>query len=45
MTRPATDPPRRGWALSQAIVALSYYVDSKPAMAGTARHILDALLA
>ncbi|MBB4740314.1 aminoglycoside phosphotransferase (APT) family kinase protein [Actinoplanes octamycinicus] len=35
----------RGWALVQAIMALPYYVDTNPAMAATARHTLDALLA
>jgi aminoglycoside phosphotransferase (APT) family kinase protein len=35
----------RGWALVQAIVALPYYVDTNPAMAATARHTLDAILA
>jgi aminoglycoside phosphotransferase (APT) family kinase protein len=35
----------RGWALVQAIVALPYYLDTNPAMAATARHTLDAILA
>ncbi|MFI5932550.1 aminoglycoside phosphotransferase family protein [Actinoplanes sp. NPDC051494] len=34
----------RGWALSQAITALPYYVDTNPAMAETARHTLTVLL-
>lgn len=34
----------RGWAIVQAIVALPYYVDSNPAMAGTARRTLAAVL-
>jgi aminoglycoside phosphotransferase (APT) family kinase protein len=34
----------RGWALSQAIVALPYYVDTNPVMAETARQTLAALL-
>jgi aminoglycoside phosphotransferase (APT) family kinase protein len=34
----------RGWAIVQAIVALPYYVDTNPVMAGTARHTLDAVL-
>lgn len=34
----------RGWALSQAIVALPYYVETNKVMAGTALHTLAALL-
>jgi aminoglycoside phosphotransferase (APT) family kinase protein len=34
----------RGWAIVQAIVALPYYVDTNPVMAGTARRTLDAVL-
>lgn len=34
----------RGWALSQAISALPYYVDTNPGMAETARRTLAALL-
>jgi aminoglycoside phosphotransferase (APT) family kinase protein len=34
----------RGWAIVQAIVALPYYVDTNPVMAGTARHTLNAVL-
>jgi aminoglycoside phosphotransferase (APT) family kinase protein len=34
----------RGWAVVQAIVALPYYVHTNPAMAGTARHTLEAVL-
>ncbi|MEU9506997.1 aminoglycoside phosphotransferase family protein [Micromonospora sp. NPDC048170] len=34
----------RGWAVVQAIGALSYYVDSNPVMAETARRTLDAVL-
>jgi aminoglycoside phosphotransferase (APT) family kinase protein len=34
----------RGWAIVQAIVALPYYVETNPVMAGTARRTLDALL-
>jgi aminoglycoside phosphotransferase (APT) family kinase protein len=34
----------RGWALSQAIVALPYHVDTNKVMAKTALHTLAALL-
>ncbi|MER7416628.1 aminoglycoside phosphotransferase family protein [Micromonospora peucetia] len=34
----------RGWAVVQAIGALSYYVDTNPVMADTARRTLDAVL-
>ena len=34
----------RGWAIVQAIVALPYYQHTNPAMAGTARHTLAAVL-
>jgi aminoglycoside phosphotransferase (APT) family kinase protein len=34
----------RGWAIVQAIVALPYYVDTNPVMAGTARRTLAAVL-
>jgi aminoglycoside phosphotransferase (APT) family kinase protein len=34
----------RGWAIIQAIVALPYYADTNPVMAGTARHTLSAVL-
>lgn len=34
----------RGWAIVQAVVALPYYVDTNPVMAGTARRTLGALL-
>ncbi|MEU7610159.1 aminoglycoside phosphotransferase family protein [Micromonospora sp. NPDC049204] len=34
----------RGWALAQAIVALPYYVETNPVMAGIARHTLLAVL-
>jgi len=35
----------RGWAIVQAIGALWYYVETNPAMAATARHTLNAILA
>jgi aminoglycoside phosphotransferase (APT) family kinase protein len=34
----------RGWAIVQSTAALPYYVDSNPAMAGTARRTLAAVL-
>ncbi|MFF0152217.1 aminoglycoside phosphotransferase family protein [Micromonospora sp. NPDC005203] len=34
----------RGWALAQAIIALPYYVETNPVMAGIARHTLLAVL-
>ncbi|HEX7307996.1 aminoglycoside phosphotransferase family protein, partial [Lentzea sp.] len=35
----------RGWALEMAVVALPYYRDTNPFLAGIARHVLDQLLA
>ncbi|MFD9699874.1 aminoglycoside phosphotransferase family protein [Lentzea sp. NPDC059081] len=35
----------RGWALQMAVVALPYYRDTNPFLAGIARHVLDQLLA
>jgi len=35
----------RGWALSQAIIALPYYVETNPTMAEQARHTLQAVQA
>ncbi|HUQ55775.1 aminoglycoside phosphotransferase family protein [Lentzea sp.] len=34
----------RGWALEMAVVALPYYRDTNPLLAGIARHVLDQLL-
>ncbi|MEU5208934.1 aminoglycoside phosphotransferase family protein [Streptomyces sp. NPDC020742] len=35
----------RGWALSVALMELRYYRDTNPAMAATARHVIQELLA
>jgi aminoglycoside phosphotransferase (APT) family kinase protein len=35
----------RGWALSQGIIALPYYVETNARMAAQARHTIDAVLA
>jgi len=35
----------RGRALSQAVIALPYYVDTNPAMAATARYVIEQVLA
>ena len=35
----------RGWALSVALLELSYYRDTNPVMVATAQHVLDELLA
>jgi aminoglycoside phosphotransferase (APT) family kinase protein len=35
----------RGWALSQALIALPYYRDTNPVMAGNARHAIREVLA
>jgi aminoglycoside phosphotransferase (APT) family kinase protein len=34
----------RGWALSQALIALPYYDVSNPVMAGNARHVIHEVL-
>lgn len=35
----------RGWALSTAITALPYYLDTNPALAGVSRTVIDEVLA
>jgi aminoglycoside phosphotransferase (APT) family kinase protein len=35
----------RGWALSVALIALPYYKDTNPVLAGIARHAIDQVLA
>jgi len=35
----------RGWALSVALIALPYYKDTNPVLAGIARHTIDQVLA
>jgi aminoglycoside phosphotransferase (APT) family kinase protein len=35
----------RGWALSFGLIALPYYRQSNPVLAGIARHAIDAVLA
>ena len=35
----------RGWALSVGLIALPYYQDTNPVLAGIARHAIDEVLA
>jgi aminoglycoside phosphotransferase (APT) family kinase protein len=35
----------RGWALSVALIALPYYKDTNPVLAGIARRAIDQVLA
>ena len=35
----------RGWALSTAVIALDYYIDTNPTLAATTRRALDQILA
>ena len=45
---PATqDPPARaqGWALSMGLIALPYYHETNPGLAGIARRAIQAVLA
>jgi aminoglycoside phosphotransferase (APT) family kinase protein len=35
----------RGWALSVALIALPYYLDTNPVILGMARHAIDEVLA
>jgi len=35
----------RGWALSIALIALPYYKETNPGLAGTARHLITEVLA
>jgi aminoglycoside phosphotransferase (APT) family kinase protein len=35
----------RGWALSVAVIALPYYKETNPVLAGTARHLIGEVLA
>jgi aminoglycoside phosphotransferase (APT) family kinase protein len=41
----ATQARARGWALSWALIALPYYVDTNPVLAGIARHAIAEVLA
>ncbi len=41
----ATRARGRGWALSQAVIALPYYLESNPAMARQSRRILERIAA
>ncbi|MFD4897932.1 hypothetical protein [Streptomyces sp. NPDC058411] len=41
---PATWERARGWALSIALMELSYYRTSNPVMAGTARRVIGEVV-
>lgn len=34
----------RGWALSNALIALPYYKDTNPALANNARHVIQEVI-